>query len=214
MTAGLTLLLLLTILAAASLIVYGWRNGVTPVPSSPGTVQVMSAEAAREAAEMSGPEDRCWKEDAAYSLSPRLSAAAGELTVLEPGCGWGGLALALAERLPGARVIGFENSPVPFLFSLLRARAAGLPNLRLRWGDYRRFDFSRADIVVCYLYPGAMEEIAGLLRELEEGQRPTLISNTFALPGRNPDRRLPAGDAALSPIYLYRGGRSTSGRGE
>jgi hypothetical protein len=207
MMTGLYVLLALTVLAVSSIIYHGMRNGITPMPSS-----LRAAEAMMRAAE-----------EEVRRMQPAGAAHTAPL-ILEAGSGWGGVAVGLAHRLPDARIIGYENSPVPYLFSLLRKRAAGSGNLELRCGNFRSADFAAVDIVVCYLYPGGMRQIAGLIGGLPtvhkssresgpvpetgdgtgSGSAPTVISNTFTLPGRTPDRTIQSGDASLSPVYVYR----------
>jgi len=130
--------------------------------------------------------------------------------IIDAGSGWGGPAVEIARRLPHVQIVGYENSPVPFLFSLLRKRIAGagkLENLTFRRKDFRRADLYRADILVCYLYPGGMEEISSMLEIGREKQTrkapPVVISNTFSLPGESPQRVVGAGKAIGAPVYVY-----------
>jgi hypothetical protein len=123
-------------------------------------------------------------------------------TLLELGAGWGTLAFALADRCPGARVVAFELSPLPFAFCWLRQRVAPRANLELRREDFLRASFSGASVVICYLYPGAMARLAPkLLAELAPGAR--ILSHTFALRGWTPQRSLVVEDLYRTPIYLY-----------
>jgi len=179
-------LLASTLLAASSLIYSGWRNGITPMPSSRKAKEYLVKTTVEEL---------------------RLSRTNPAL-VVEAGSGWGGVALALASRLPQVRIIGYENSPFPYLISRLRAKLAGYANLDFRFGDYRRAGLASSDILVCYLFPGGMEDIARLITqkavEPYEQIAPIIISNTFALPDHTPDRRILSGDTSLSIIYVYR----------
>src|SRR5262249_29429388 len=58
------------------------------------------------------------------ALPPRV-----EGDVYELGSGWGGLAFALARQYPNCRIIGVENSPIPFLISRVRLAWKRQPNL-------------------------------------------------------------------------------------
>ncbi len=142
----------------------------------------------------------------ATAAATAATAAAGKkVRIIEAGSGWGGLAIALARRIPGAQVVGYENSPLPFLCSALRARITGCPWVQFRFSDYRKIDLAEADIIVAYLFPQGMSDLARLLTSASAKSRPpTLISNTFALPGIQPKRRLQSGDASLSTVYVYR----------
>ena len=192
---SLYLLLGITLLAATSLIYSGWRNGITPMPSSYKAKDSL-VKAAEAELRMRG-------------TNPAV--------VVEAGSGWGGVALSLAARLPQARILGYENSPFPYLISRLRAKLAGYSNLNLYFDDYRRVNLAAADILVCYLFPRGMQDIDRLIAQpavvphgrtnnavqLEQTD-PVIISNTFTLPDRSPDRLIQSGDTSLSIIYVYR----------
>lgn len=121
--------------------------------------------------------------------------------VHELGAGWGTLAVPLARRLPGVRVIAWETSPVPFAVLWLRAR--GLPNLEVRRADFFTADFTTAQLVVCYLFTGAMERLATRLRtELPAGA--LVLTHTFALRGWEPELTGRLDDLYRTPVYRYR----------
>ncbi len=125
---------------------------------------------------------------------------AGEL--LELGSGWGGLACAIAKRRPGARVIGFERSWIPWAVSRLRARLFGRRRVAIRLCDFRNSDLGAADAVVCYLFPGAMERLADKLRdELRPGT--LIVSHTFRLPGWTPQSEKILDDLFRTRLYVY-----------
>lgn len=188
-------LLALTLLAAISVIYQGWRNGITPMPSSRRAAVLMVRCAAEEAAR--------------FDSEPRPGQAAAvarkPIYIIEAGSGWGGVAIALARRIPEAQVVGYENLPLPFLFSACRARLNGCSRVRIRFGDYRKADLGKADMIVAYLFPKGMCDLAQLLEsESTKRKPPTIISNTFALPGLQPNRKVQSGDTSLSPVYVYR----------
>lgn len=60
--------------------------------------------------------------------------------VLELGCGWGSLSLAMARRFPGSRILGVSNSRGQREFILETARREGLRNLEIRTADMVEFD--------------------------------------------------------------------------
>lgn len=159
--------------AVLSVVYHTLKTGISPLPSSRRARQVMLSEI---------PE----------GFSGRI---------VEAGSGWGSLAVPLARRFPEAAVIGYELSPVPLFCSRLR-RLGRCPNLRLIRADFLAVSLAEADLVVCYLFPGAMRTLdEKLRRELRPGAR--VFSNTFALPGWKPVRvhRLP--DIYATPIYIY-----------
>jgi hypothetical protein len=81
--------LILTLVAVASVLVWYLLTGTPPLPSSPAVKRAM------------------------------LDALPNKLegTVYDLGSGWGGMAFALARRYHDCRVIGFEVSPLPWVFS-------------------------------------------------------------------------------------------------
>ena len=121
-------------------------------------------------------------------------------TVLEAGCGWGGLAAALARRCPGARVIGYEVSPVPFAVAWLRA--LGHPNLTVRYGSFLRAPLGRADAVVLYLC-GPLAERLGARLKAEARPGTPVLSVTFSIKGWQPDRTEDTGDPQCPWVHHY-----------
>jgi SAM-dependent methyltransferase len=174
---GLSGVAVLTVVLTAVVLVavYTVRLGAPPWPSSPAARRVLLA-----------------------ALPDRVE---GE--ILDLGCGWGGIALALAARYPDRRVTGVELSPVPWAVARMRARAGRLGNLAVRRTDLHRVDVSRAGLIVCYLHRDAMTRLAARLRA-EAPPGCLVVSNTFGLGDWTPLRRAPVGDAFGSEILIYR----------
>ncbi len=162
-------------LAAGSVIGSTLRLGISPMPSS-------------------GPARR-----AVLSLVP--PTVHGE--VHELGCGWGGLAVALARHCPKARVIAWEASLLPWLVSRLRAR--GLPNLQVRRADFLRADLSRAEVLVCYLFTGGMRALAAKLLSERPGAPVVIVTSTFALHGWAPAAVARVDDVWRTRVLRYDG---------
>jgi trans-aconitate methyltransferase len=122
--------------------------------------------------------------------------------VFDLGSGWGTLAISLARQLPACQVIGYESSPVPYLFSRVLQFLLRFPNLKFNRQDILRVSLQEASLIVCYLYPAAMKK---LKPKFEEELHPgtVVITNTFAVPGWNPANVLLAADIYRSKIYLY-----------
>lgn len=122
--------------------------------------------------------------------------------VHELGAGWGTLAFALADALPGARVIAWEASPVPYLFCALRQRLRPRKNLELRRRDFFEADLRGARLVVCYLFTGAMARLGPKLeQELPPGA--VVLSHTFALRGWTPAVERIVDDLYRTRVYRY-----------
>ncbi len=123
--------------------------------------------------------------------------------IYELGCGWGALAFHLATLHPETEIRAFEVSPIPWLIAYITQRIYNFGNVRLYWEDFFRISLSDASIVVCYLYPGAMERLKQKFeKELSPGT--LIISNTFAIPGWEPVDVIKVNDLYRTKIYVYR----------
>ncbi len=167
-------LLAVVTLGAASILVTTLTHGSGPVPTQPQVV------------------------DAVGRL---LGEVTGELHEL--GAGWGNLAFALARRFPAARVVAWEVSPVPFAFCWLRQRLLGPANLEARLGNFLERPLGSASAVTCYLHRDAMAQLAVKLRaELQPGA--VVVTNTFALPGWEPEATETLRDLFATRVMRYR----------
>ncbi|TLS49752.1 class I SAM-dependent methyltransferase [Paenibacillus antri] len=165
--------------AALSIVIASWKNGISPMPASAPVRRAVAEEVARL-----GPTGR----------------------IAEAGAGWGTLALAIARRNPGRTIVGVENSPVPWLASKLLAVLSGVgERVTFRRGDLYDFPYDEVDLVVCYLYPGAMSRLDGVWkRGLRPGAR--VVSVGFAIPERRPERVVVCRDVYATKVYVYRYG--------
>jgi hypothetical protein len=171
-----TIPLILLICALCSLVYWTLRTGISPMPTS------AKAKA-------------CF-----LHILPPLKAPGN---IYELGSGWGTLALALAKHYPEHTVIGYELSPIPYLVTKLRAKLQNLKNLKLKRKDYHLESWDGAQLVVCYLYPKAMEKLKA---EFHIKLRPGtwVISNTFAIPGWIPYHTYEVPDLYHTKIYAYK----------
>ena len=169
------LALSLSILAAASIVYYTLRYGISPMPSSRAVRQEI------------------------MEILPVLDS--GE--VFELGSGFGTLAIPLARHYPNLQITGFEISPLPCWIARLRARLLGLHNVHFIRRDFLSEDLSRPQLLVSYLYPGGMKKIAETLQSRAAAPQ-YFLSHTFALPGHEPTEKRVATDIYRSPIYLYK----------
>jgi hypothetical protein len=122
---------------------------------------------------------------AAWRTVAELLPADRPIRLIDIGSGLGGLPLAIARRFPAATPTGIEVAPLPWLFSVLRARLTG-STARFVRGDYERLDFADYDVVFAYLSPAAMPALG---RKAAREMRPStmLVSYEFAIPGKPPD---------------------------
>ncbi|MDQ0061768.1 class I SAM-dependent methyltransferase [Paenibacillus harenae] len=163
------------LIGLVSIVYRSWRNGISPMPSSAQARKAVSTVIGR----MNRP-----------------------VRVFEAGSGWGNLALHIAERCKGSTVEGIENASLPLWISQLARLALWRDNVAFRRGDLYHAAYEQADVIVCYLYPGAMNRLSGIFREkAKPGAR--IISICFALPDWLPDGVIVCSDVYRTPVYIY-----------
>src|SRR5207245_2900815 len=74
-------------------------------------------------------------------ISDRAQVRDGE-DILDLGCGWGALALFLAERFPACRITGLSNSHSQKAYIDKQARTRGLKNVTIVTADIRSHEFA------------------------------------------------------------------------
>ena len=123
--------------------------------------------------------------------------------IYELGAGWGALAFPLARRCPESEVVAYELSPVPWIFLKLRAFLFGPQNLKIFRRNFLKDNLSKASLVVCYLYPGAMTKLSSKLAiELKPSAK--VISNTFEIPAWTPTVVQSLEDVMCPEIFHYK----------
>ena len=166
------------LLAIASIIYYGIRLGITPMPSSRKAVATF------------------------IDLIPDSTHG----KIVDLGSGWGTLAYPIAKRFPNSQVVGYELSPIPWLYSRLKGLFVRRPNLTLHRQSVFTAELSDVDVVVVYLHPAAMRKLGPKFeRELRSGT--LILSNTFPVPTWKPAQTIHLGKSWLSTsndIYVYR----------
>jgi cyclopropane-fatty-acyl-phospholipid synthase len=85
-------------------------------------------------------------EDAMLALYAERAQLEDGQRVLDLGCGWGSLALWIAERYPGSRVVALSNSHGQRAFIEAQAAKRGLANLLVVTGDIVEFDFAGDEV--------------------------------------------------------------------
>lgn len=78
-----------------------------------------------------GTESLAQAEEAMLRLYAERAQLRDGQRILDLGCGWGSLSLWLAERYPGAQIVGLSNSNGQREFIEARARERGLTNVRI-----------------------------------------------------------------------------------
>lgn len=121
--------------------------------------------------------------------------------VLDVGAGTGSLLRELARLRPDAALTGIEIAPAPWLLGRLRARAH--EGLQWRRGDLFALSWADYDVVYAFLSPVPMARVwdKACAEMPADG---LLLSNSFAVPGREPDFVLGVADRRATQLYAYR----------
>ena len=133
----------------------------------------------------------------------QLADETGTGPIIDLGSGWGTFVIHIAKRYPQRQIVGYELSVLPWLMSKFLKNILGLKNLTLHRQDFYNANLSAASVLVCYLFPEAMDKINNKLL-LEQPDVDFLISNNFALPSWQSYKVIQLDDFYKSPIYLYK----------
>lgn len=141
-------------------------------------------------------------------LSNQITAAAvarllpaGHCQVVDLGCGDGGLLKFLARARPDCDFVGIEHAPLPWLWARLSTRA--LANCHIQYGDFWRQPLDRYDLAYAFLSPAPMDRL-GAKAGAEMRPGTWLVSNSFPVPGREPDQALELADSRRTRLFCYR----------
>ncbi|WP_458120816.1 class I SAM-dependent methyltransferase [Paenibacillus sp. Z6-24] len=191
------LLLIMALFMLLSIVYYSWRNGISPLPSS----LILRRQVEREVKRLAAVQQAIGR----YADAEKENRSAASPLIIEAGSGWGTMVLHLARYCQPCRVVGIENSLVPLVVSRLLALLPGHAPIRLIRGDMYEYPYGQGDMIVCYLFPGAMTRLSPILRERT---RPGtyIISVYFALPDWEPEQVITCQDVHRTRIYIYRTG--------
>ncbi len=133
------------------------------------------------------------------AVAERLPSGA---RVADLGSGLGGMLRFLARQRPDGSYVGMEIAPLPFLLSWMRMRLCS-GCYEVRWGSLWHADLQPFGVVYAYLSPVPMPD---LWRKVQREMRPgtLFISNTFQVPGVEPNEVVQLDDLHQSRLYVYR----------
>lgn len=125
-------------------------------------------------------------------------------TALELGAGWGTLAFPMAAAQPELQVVALELSPIPWMFMYIRDKlTGGRANISLLRRNFFKHNFDNASLVVCYLHSECLEKLRPKMEaELRPGT--LVLSNTFTIPGWQPEAVHRLDDSFCPQVYVYR----------
>lgn len=144
-----------------------------------------------------------------YLSSRKAWAAVADLlpgefgfALLDVGAGLGGMLGFLSLRRPDGQFYGMEIAPLPFALAWLRSMASR-GSYQIQRGDFWPHKLAAYDVVYAYLSPVPMAKLwAKVCAEMAPGSR--FISNTFAVPGAEPEKIVELDDFHRSRLYVYR----------
>lgn len=123
------------------------------------------------------------------------------LSLIDLGCGTGGLLAHLARARPDCRFEGVEAAPLPWLAARLATR--NLPNCQVSRSDFWPRSLKEHDLVYVFLSPVPMPRLWKKARaEMRPGS--LLVSNSFPVPEVEADQILTLPDRRATRLYLYR----------
>jgi len=124
------------------------------------------------------------------------------VSVVDLGAGFGGPLAHLARHRPRAQMVGVEASPLVWLVAWVRTWPVR-SNCRIRLGSLWNVDLIDFNVVYAFLSPVPMPELWGkALAEMKPGAM--LVSNTFPVPGVEPERVLPLTGRVDACLWVYR----------
>lgn len=139
-----------------------------------------------------------WKTDVERMLD--LAGVKPNEQVYDLGAGDGRIIIQAGRR--GAYATGFEVALLPYLAAHIRILLAGQRDrVRLRYVNFFKTDFSKADVICAFLTPKAMAHLKPkILAEAKPGCR--IISYAFAIPDWKPDV-IDKPNEKIAAIYRY-----------
>ena len=133
-------------------------------------------------------------------LAELLHGRPAEFNFIDLGCGLAGSLCQLAHAFPRAQFTGVETAPLTFVFAWLRC----LPrrNCRIRYRSLWTTPLAAYDVVYCFLSPLPMPALWQKAQaELKPGA--LLVSNTFGIPGVEPDQTIELGDWRSARLLVW-----------
>lgn len=126
----------------------------------------------------------------------------GMIRFADLGAGLGGPLAHLARARPDGFFLGVEASPLTFAIAWART----LPvrgNCKVHWGSLWNLDLSGYEVVYAFLSPAPMTELWDKAqREMRPGT--LFVSNTFEVPGVEPEDRIPLPGRSDACLLVYR----------
>lgn len=140
------------------------------------------------------------------SQKKALQAAIKELSmqddgiIYELGCGTAGFLRLAREKYNQARLIGIEYSFLPYVIAQIQ-NSLSKSRLQILKKNFFNVNLSDANVIYCFLNVKQMKELKiKLEKECKPGT--VLISYSFSLPGKNPEKTIETENNGA--IHLYK----------
>lgn len=138
----------------------------------------------------------------ACEVLERLMPAERNLYFLDLGCGTGSVLHYLDQRFPFGMFQGVETAPIPFVICWLRSKI-GRAQFKVMYTDMWKINLARYDVVYAFLSPQPMPDLwQKVQREMRPGS--LFISNSFAVPGVEPDEVIELGAGRATALFVWR----------
>lgn len=109
-----------------------------------------------------------------------LKKAKKPMKITDLGCGSGVLLLPLAQEFPEHEFIGLEWDIVPLTMGKIKAKLAGLKNIKFVKGNYMKESHANMDVIMCYVLKVTGEPLGKKLAS-EIKDTAVVISEMFPL---------------------------------
>jgi len=122
--------------------------------------------------------------------------------VAELGVGWGFQFVVLARKHRQHTFTGYENSFLPWCVATILTKLLAPPHTQIQLKNFLRADLQAFDLLICYLCRPTMDRLKRKLKT-KGSFSGILVSNTFALPQKDPISKITLHDIYHTPIYVY-----------
>lgn len=134
-------------------------------------------------------------------LAQRLPKGA---RMLEAGCGDARLALTLAKQRPDLHIVAIENAWLTWCWAKLRWwRQGHSSNVNVLFGSFWQLDWRSYDAIYVFLSPEPMPRLWHRFQK-EGAASGLLLSNSFSIPGAEPDETVPLGGPLQQNLLIWR----------
>jgi len=122
--------------------------------------------------------------------------------VADLGAGFGQLVVGAAKYSEAKRIVGYELSPLNWLWSTLRVQKNGFrKRASIHLADFTRVDLTQYEVILLFITPTGLTHLTPKLeKKLAPGTR--VLSYIFPIPGWEPTETDNPDDKHF-PIYLY-----------